>query len=301
MRPAFSGVQFPESVVLFEEGEEIGREVAMRACSRGPDVRWACFLAAAVFGNAPRAYAGTNLLNNPGAEAGPSGSVIPGWNTTGTLEVVPYDAGGGFPTLGDPGSPTRASKFFSGGPSSQESSAYHGIILSQFESAIDAGTQSCTLSGWIGGYSVQNDHCDVFATLYDSEGAALGQVSIGGVLAAERGAHTGMFFRSSTVPVPIGTRQAVVQVRMTRTEGTYNDGYADDLSFSLGAACPCDLNGDGLVEDADFTLFVGSYSILDCVDPTMTPGCPADFSGDGLVDDADFTIFVVAYNALVCP
>ncbi|MGH7244763.1 MAG: hypothetical protein ACREJD_15225 [Phycisphaerales bacterium] len=28
--------------------------------------------------------------------------------------------------------------------------------------------------------------------------------------------------------------------------------------------------------------------------------CPADLNLDGLVDDADFSIFVVAYNELLC-
>lgn len=65
--------------------------------------------------------------------------------------------------------------------------------------------------------------------------------------------------------------------------------------------CPADFNGDGFVDDSDFTIFVAGYNILDCADPTMDAGCPADINGDGFVDDADFTLFVVAYNELVCP
>ena len=41
--------------------------------------------------------------------------------------------------------------------------------------------------------------------------------------------------------------------------------------------------------------------MLDCTDPQMPPGCPSDFNSDGLVDDADFSIFVIAYDALLCP
>lgn len=264
-------------------------------------MRVCCFGFAVAMSGALFASAGPNLIVNPGAEAGPSGSVIPGWNTTGTYEVVGYDAGGGFPTLADPGSPTRGMKFFAGGSSSPESSAYQGIILSAYASAIDAGTQSATLSGWIGGFSSQNDHCDVIATYYNQQGDLLAQQMIGGVRASEREAMTGMLFRTNTWAVPVGTRQVLVQVRMTREAGSYNDGYADDLSFSLGAACPCDLNGDGVVEDTDFTIFVGAYNVLDCADPAMAPGCPADFNHDGVVEDADFQIFIVAYNELVCP
>ncbi|MBL8875903.1 MAG: PEP-CTERM sorting domain-containing protein [Phycisphaerae bacterium] len=65
--------------------------------------------------------------------------------------------------------------------------------------------------------------------------------------------------------------------------------------------CPADFNHDGFVEDADFTLFVSAYNILECADLAMSSGCPADLNGDGFVDDADFTLFVVAYNELVCP
>jgi hypothetical protein len=32
----------------------------------------------------------------------------------------------------------------------------------------------------------------------------------------------------------------------------------------------------------------------------MPAGCPSDFNNDGVVDDADFGIFVAAYNALGC-
>ncbi len=90
------------------------------------------------------------------------------------------------------------------------------------------------------------------------------------------------------------------RIRMYSSSATV--GF-DDLRFDTpaGAGCPADLNHDGIVEDADFTLFVFAYNILDCADPSMSAGCPADFNGDALVDDSDFSIFVVAYNNLLCP
>jgi hypothetical protein len=76
----------------------------------------------------------------------------------------------------------------------------------------------------------------------------------------------------------------------------------NDETWWLGAnACPADLNGDGLVDDADFTIFMGAYNLLDCADPSMPLNCPSDLNGDGVVDDADFVIFVNAYRAMVCP
>ncbi len=71
-------------------------------------------------------------------------------------------------------------------------------------------------------------------------------------------------------------------------------------SAALYAPCTGDLNGDAVVDDSDFTMFVVAYNILDCADPAMPPGCPSDFNGDDLVDDDDFTAFVAAYNQLVC-
>jgi len=65
--------------------------------------------------------------------------------------------------------------------------------------------------------------------------------------------------------------------------------------------CTGDFNNDGMVDDADFSIFVVAYNILDCADGAMPVGCPADITPDGFVDDTDFTRFVVAYDALVCP
>ncbi len=69
----------------------------------------------------------------------------------------------------------------------------------------------------------------------------------------------------------------------------------------VGAPCTGDLNHDGQVDDADFSIFVVAYNILDCADPSMPAGCPADLNGDAVVDDADFVFFVAAYNELICP
>ncbi|MGH7245016.1 MAG: hypothetical protein ACREJD_16495 [Phycisphaerales bacterium] len=72
-------------------------------------------------------------------------------------------------------------------------------------------------------------------------------------------------------------------------------------STALYAPCKADFNGDGLVDDSDFTFFVSAYNILDCADPAMPAGCPADLNSDGLVDDADFVVFLAGYNTLLCP
>jgi hypothetical protein len=69
----------------------------------------------------------------------------------------------------------------------------------------------------------------------------------------------------------------------------------------LYGSCPADLNSDGVVDDADFSIFVVQYDVLDCADISMPAGCSADLNSDLLVDDQDFSIFVVAYDAVLCP
>ena len=60
-----------------------------------------------------------------------------------------------------------------------------------------------------------------------------------------------------------------------------------------------DINGDGLVDDADFAVFVLQYNTMLCNAAEMVDGCSADFNGDGQVDDADFNILAPAYNVMV--
>ena len=74
-----------------------------------------------------------------------------------------------------------------------------------------------------------------------------------------------------------------------------------DNVLRLFGPCLADLNNDGQVDDADFTLFLAQYNILDCAEPAMPAGCSADLNGDGIVEDTDFTIFLAAYNELLCP
>lgn len=78
-----------------------------------------------------------------------------------------------------------------------------------------------------------------------------------------------------------------------------NDATSAAAAVSVNT-CPGDLNADGVIDDADFTIFVGAYNVLVCEDPSMAVGCPADLNGDGLVEDLDFQVFIVGYDALVC-
>lgn len=74
-----------------------------------------------------------------------------------------------------------------------------------------------------------------------------------------------------------------------------------DIAACSTPRCVGDLNADGLVDDADFSVFAGAYDVLVCPSNPAFNCCPADFNNDGFVDDADFSLFASAYNDLLCP
>lgn len=78
------------------------------------------------------------------------------------------------------------------------------------------------------------------------------------------------------------------------TGGNYS--HAAGFWWTVGN-CPADFNNDGVVDDADFSIFIPSYNEL--IIPPANPICDLNF--DNLVDDADFSIFVVAYDNYLCP
>lgn len=70
-----------------------------------------------------------------------------------------------------------------------------------------------------------------------------------------------------------------------------HDGYIDTCPTN-GTFCVADMNGDFVVDDTDFQLFVIAYDTLETID--------GDFNGDWVTDDADFQIFEVFYDKLDC-
>jgi len=138
------------------------------------------------------------------------------------------------------------------------------------------------------------------------------------------------FTVATNVPVKIGFAMQVaagVSSNFANTANVYvNSDFGSTLTFAIGRPvfdlppgytvnsvqagivnniytppCPEDFNHDNQVDDADFTVFVVGYNILDCADPVMPLGCAADINYDGFVDDADFVVFIGAYDTLLCP
>jgi hypothetical protein len=192
-----------------------------------------------------------NLIANPGAEAD-LGSTDPscggdldvaGWELeTGTFSAIQYGTGD-FPSTAESAEIGGGSNFFTGGcPTGTVSTAEQTADVSAAAPEIDAGQVPATLAGRLGGYQTQEDQAKVEAFFLGAGGADLGiagaDLVIGPVTAADRANATDMLLRSAEAGVPAGTRSILTRITLTRFAGSSNDGYADNLSLTLGGELP---------------------------------------------------------------
>lgn len=183
-----------------------------------------------------------NLIINGDAESDVGSSTgvlidaVTGFTTVGNFTVTKYGAvvsSGRFPALTSPGPVDRGLNFFSGGPANTASSARQVINVSSIASSIDLGSTGYELSGYLGGFSTQSDHAVVTATFLNDTNGVLGQGAIGPITHMDRHNVTGLWCAIALGTVPAGTRSIEIALALTRTAGSYNDGYADNLSLML--------------------------------------------------------------------
>ena len=183
---------------------------------------------------------GSNLIVNGDAESGvgsASGNdvlAVPGFVTTGNFTAVQYGAPQ-FPTLANAGPENRGLNFFAGGPSIALSTAMQSIDVSTGAAAIDAGGSTFDLSAFLGGFDTQDDNAVLSISFLSGASATLGSASIGPTTQPDRGGISGLLFQETSGFVPIGTRSIELTLTMTRFQGSYDDGYADNLSLVLAA------------------------------------------------------------------
>jgi hypothetical protein len=200
-------------------------------------------LALAAAAPAGAAVPSGNLVVNPGAEAGPGApdssqqAPPPGWTVESTFTAVQYGAPA-FLTAADSTALGGGANFFAGGPGGAASAATQVIDVSGAAAEIDAGKVAATLSALLGGYSSQTDHATVTASFLNAAGAPAGAVALPTVTAAERNLTTALIARTASAAVPAGTRQISVRIDAIRDEGSYNDGYIDNVSLVLGSGRP---------------------------------------------------------------
>ncbi|MBS2537471.1 hypothetical protein KGQ20_32425 [Catenulispora sp. NF23] len=193
---------------------------------------------------AAAATTSANLLVDPGAEDvaqcssdGLDGMTVPGWTiAAGEPNAVCYGASG-YPDANTSGPPDRGNQFFDGGATG-DSDLAQTVDVSAAASAIDAGGVPFDMSGWLGGYADQNDRVGMTATFLDGSGASLGTSAIAPVTNTDRGNTTELLQRDDTGTLPTGTRSIRVDLAFTWTTGNTTDGYADDLSLTVGADVP---------------------------------------------------------------
>ncbi len=182
---------------------------------------------------------GTNLLVNPGAESNAGGSggpigVVTGWAITGQFTGISYATGNGYPDATTPGPADRGTNFFGGG-NVTSSSGTQVVDLSSFAAAVDTGSVGFGVEAWLGGFASQDDNAQLTVNFRNASNSTLSTAILGTVLATDRGSITSFLLRSTGGSVPVGARNAQVILQMTRSEGSSNDGYADNLSLTLSA------------------------------------------------------------------
>ena len=204
---------------------------------------------------------GTNLIVNGDAEQGqgdPIGNAvganiptIPGWTPTGIFSVLKYGATGfsftnpsgnvvnvTFPGTDVPGPSDRGANLFYGGADRASSSASQSIDISDLASTIDAGQGAFNLSGWLGGYSTDEDSASLNITFLNQGKQSLSIASITAPTPTQRNNTTGLFLQSANGSVPVGTRQINVVLNAAYVRGRVNDSYADNLSLVVTQANP---------------------------------------------------------------
>lgn len=203
---------------------------------------------------------GQNLIVNGDAEQGLGDAIgnavgnavgidipaIPGWTTTGEFSVLKYGATGfnfvnpfgnlvsvTLPAIDVTGPINRGRNLFFGGAGRASSSANQSINVNSLAAVIDAGRAAFDLSGWLGGYATDQDIASLNINFLDQTNQSLGIASISAPNPAERNNITGLFLKSTSGYVPVGTRQINVVLNANYARGRVNDSYADNLSLVI--------------------------------------------------------------------
>ena len=182
----------------------------------------------------------TNLILNGGAEGDTGASsfgetVTPtDWITTGNFSAVQYSIGSaGDLNTADSTAVGGALNYFAGGPNNALATASQLLDISDLGAAIDAGSLTAVFEALIGGFATQSDNLTAQAIFLDASSDTLLTLALGPVTPADRSNESMLLPLSANAAVPIGTRSINILLTAVRLEGSYNDGYADNLSLVL--------------------------------------------------------------------
>lgn len=188
---------------------------------------------------APPTRFGTNLILNGDAEWNsgtndlrPDRGIAWWWDTLGTT-LGCYGSNGRFPAATHSGPTNRGLNFFLGGTNTA-TSITQTLGLADIASQTDDPGVDFELSGWFGGWAAETDSASLTARFYNVTNLLLGLQTVGPVTVTDRAGLTGLWFRSATGRVPVGTRSVEFTLAFSASSIT-NDGSADNLSFTLTA------------------------------------------------------------------
>ena len=208
-----------------------------------------------------------NLIANPGAElstpslSGFSAVSMPGWKVTGTPTVMNYGTERILMPLGlaqplpylpswlsfpkAKNGPADGGNQFFGGGNVADATLSQTVDLRGAGGTIDGGDVSYNLGAWLGGYSFDPSAASVKVTFLDENKTYLGTGQLKPVTALERLFAISLLERSTTGVLPVGTRYAQVDVFFDDKNpvkigfaADYNDAFADNISFTIGADLP---------------------------------------------------------------
>jgi hypothetical protein len=173
-------------------------------------------------------------------EASPDGMTsvdVLGWTVTGSLTIVAYGTPGPFPSIG----PGLTGQFFAGGSSLGLSSANQiAQIPQQHWECIDEGFGLCSISAsaLLGGWSTDADSTRLLVTVLDGQSNDLSMFVVSPSYIP--GGHTGSYAQvcSEIREIPPGARAVNVRLEMYGVEGSYNNGWADDIQAGISYNVP---------------------------------------------------------------
>ncbi len=199
---------------------------------------------------------GTNLVTNSGGEAGMASDAVhvvkpAGWQTDGAFTVLRFGSAINVPPrssavpLGTPSPPPPLPEFFgqnvfAGGPAGRvKASAWQNISLDWAATEIDAGRAKFELSGWLAGFHAHQDSAVIAVNFYKKNNVrACGDATrpcfaVGPVTRTVRADATKFFEQACWGTVPRGVRSAEMRIESYGATGPYNEGYADNIGFTL--------------------------------------------------------------------
>ena len=172
-----------------------------------------------------QATLGSNLIVNGNAESGVTGWT--GFDGYSMFQSVDYGSNWVLPS--QPGPVDRGSKMFAGLGS--QAAGYQAVALG----ALAGQALHYDLTGYLGGWTNQGDNALLYASFLDTLGNEIGHAALGPVMPADRNNQTGLFLQTASGNLPGGTAAVMFTLSMERLSGGDNDGYADNLSFTVSS------------------------------------------------------------------